>query len=374
MVDKKIVLIAECKDYDSNNVSRVIDIIFDTFSMACVFSKGNILIKPNLCLSVSPDQNITTHPEIVNQIIKKVQDKFHLIIGESHIGDLRKKQIQELWENTGIDNLVNQYGLKRSIFNERTQPYDVGMGKALFSDIIFESDIINVPKLKTHGFMLLTGCIKNMYGLLPGNSKKHYHKIYSNPHEFARFLTEVYSFSNVRLNIVDAVMCLQGNGPGMRGSSKHMGLIVAGIDGFSVDRVLCKLMGIQPSRVMTNWFGNIPIEELDDLHDIEIIGEIDKYKSQFLLPDSYDLKQKFISKAFQLIRSSVAIDNEKCKKCGQCKANCPQEAIEQKSGEYFINNQLCIQCYVCDESCKHNAIYFHDHSLIKNIFSRRQDT
>jgi len=51
----------------------------------------------------------------------------------------------------------------------------------------------------------------------------------------------------------------------------------------------------------------------------------------------------------------AVIDPERCRSCGQCKANCRFDAIEYNA-EYMINKSLCEGCGVCAEICPTQAI------------------
>lgn len=64
------------------------------------------------------------------------------------------------------------------------------------------------------------------------------------------------------------------------------------------------------------------------------------------------------------------INSEKCKRCEQCRINCPQKAIS----EYLkIKKEKCIGCLKCKNVCKHSAIEIYseqkaiDFSAFKNF-------
>ncbi len=40
-----------------------------------------------------------------------------------------------------------------------------------------------------------------------------------------------------------------------------------------------------------------------------------------------------------------------CNQCGVCAEVCPEGAIREKDGEYFIDYDLCTQCLICVDSC-----------------------
>jgi NADH-quinone oxidoreductase subunit F len=62
------------------------------------------------------------------------------------------------------------------------------------------------------------------------------------------------------------------------------------------------------------------------------------------------------------------IDPEKCRGCGLCKKNCPQECISGERKEpHEIDPELCIKCGVCFDVCPFDAVLkTHEHLYKKN--------
>ena len=50
------------------------------------------------------------------------------------------------------------------------------------------------------------------------------------------------------------------------------------------------------------------------------------------------------------------IKESACTKCGECKENCPVDAITINEKKSFIDHDKCIGCAACTAVCKHNAI------------------
>ena len=123
--------------------------------------------------------------------------------------------------------------------------------------------------------MAFTGAIKNMYGIIPYGFRCSFHREYPKSEDFGRMLVDIFSCAPPRLNIMDAVYAMEGEGPSA-GSPKNIGLILASSDAVAMDAVAAKIIGLNPMQIHTTknaaerGLGTARIEEM------EILGE--KYK------------------------------------------------------------------------------------------------
>ena len=92
---------------------------------------------------------------------------------------------------------------------------------------VLEADyIINCAKLKTHALMAMTAAVKNMFGSVPGIKKAEYHCTKSTIEPFTKMLLDLHETVKPHLNLVDAIDCMEGNGPS-GGTVRHMGYTLA---------------------------------------------------------------------------------------------------------------------------------------------------
>jgi len=151
---------------------------------------------------------------------------------------------------------------------------------------VMEADVvINVPVLKTHRGTLLSACLKNVgVGCATREEKKRLHRL-----GIDEGLVDVYSIVRPRLNVVDGIVALEGDGPNLPlGRSKPLGLIVAGSDGLAVDTVCAKIMGIDPKKVKHLRLAGEKGLGVMDLEEIEVKGEsIESVATQFELPSTF---------------------------------------------------------------------------------------
>jgi 2-oxoacid:acceptor oxidoreductase delta subunit (pyruvate/2-ketoisovalerate family) len=54
----------------------------------------------------------------------------------------------------------------------------------------------------------------------------------------------------------------------------------------------------------------------------------------------------------------VAIDKNKCVKCGTCALFCPVNSVRRENGVFFIDPAYCKGCGVCINECPKKAIDF----------------
>ena len=106
--------------------------------------------------------------------------------------------------------------------------------------------LINVPVLKTHRGTLLSNCVKNIgVGVACREEKKRLHRL-----GIDEGLLDVFSVVKPHFNVVDALVCIEGDGPNFPpGKPRTLGLVMAGEDGVAVDAVCARLIGLDPLEV-----------------------------------------------------------------------------------------------------------------------------
>jgi len=109
--------------------------------------------------------------------------------------------------------------------------------------------VVSVAKFKTHADMVLTGAIKNFFGIIPTPLRHTYHSTSKLAEMMGEMLVDVYSVvSPPPLVVCDAVMGMEGEGP-LEGPPRRMGLIMASSDCVAHDAVMAALVGLDPMDV-----------------------------------------------------------------------------------------------------------------------------
>jgi len=357
------VSIARCPDYDRvktySAVRQAVDLLGGIKEF--VNAGERVFIKPNLLKARRPEDAVTTHPEIVRAVIRLVHDAgAEAMVGDSPgMGDLRK-----VCEKAGILDVLREEGVLLAEPDEVVQVKNQGRFQRFeISRLAYEADaIINLPKLKTHGMTVLSGAVKNLFGCIPGKRKVQWHFNTGVNHDlFMMMLVELCALLRPRLTIMDAVVGMEGNGPGS-GDPRKIGVVLAGRDPVSIDTVSSVLVGVAPSRLpilraaASMHFGETELER------IRVLGEglTNVAVKQFRLPPQEHLEWRLPEWARRSLKNALTtrpvINKNICIHCGICQGHCPQGAITTAAGDLAINYRNCIRCFCCQEFCPQGAI------------------
>ena len=357
------VSIVRCTEYDREltfaSVKRAVDLLGGMHSF--VKPGERVLIKPNLLKGTPPEAAVTTHPEIVRAVIKLVREAGGIaLVGDSPgFGDLRSVS-----EKAGLLGVVNEEGATLVELDEAVQVRSQGRFKRFeIARAAHEADaIINLPKLKTHGMTTLTGAVKNLFGCVPGKRKVQWHFNTGVNHElFANMLNELCALLKPRLTIMDAIIGMEGNGPGS-GEPRQIGVVIVGQDPVAVDVVASRVLGVSLDRLpliraaAAGGYGETRPDRIQVLGDsIESVAI-----KHFQLPPQEHLEWRLPEWARTMLKDALTtkpvIDNRACIHCGICQGHCPQGAIENRGGELEIRYRDCIRCFCCQEFCPQGAI------------------
>lgn len=337
------VSIEQCNSYELKEVQQA---IFNSVNnLEFKFKDVNkILLKPNVLGPYAPEKATTTHPKILEALILLLKSK-ELIIGDS-CGDMNA-DTERAMEKAGIKEIANQYNVKILPF-EKDKKIKLNTKNPYLKDILFPQTIkevdliINLPKLKTHCLTQYSGATKNLFGIIPGGQKNELHSQLKSPKEFSQMLLALEELIKPKLNIMDGVIGMEGNGP-TAGTPKITNKILASRSAQHLDQVASKMIDIKNVPTLIQ---DLTLDEAEIIGDLEIIPyqkPSSTIKLAFYTP-------KFLRKA--LFDSALIINKTKCKKCNICVNNCPKQAIKN----YTINNNKCIKCFCCMEFCPEHAI------------------
>ena len=208
---------------------------------------ARVLLKPNLLKAATPESCVATHPEVVRAVAEEVLGAG----GRPFIGDSPAfGSFRDVGRTTGMDLVARELGIDLVELGRPVRVTGTNGGPPLkLSRTALEADVvINIPKLKAHCQLGLTAGVKNLFGCVPGKRKALWHlRLADKENLFAEMLVSVYSHVRPALTILDAIVAMEGNGPG-KGTPKPMGLLLASTDAVAIDRVACELLAYPHER------------------------------------------------------------------------------------------------------------------------------
>ena len=334
--------------------------------------KKTVLLKPNMLSPHPPEEAITTHPLLVQLIATELRALGNrVLIADSPAGG-HNKNIKRLWRVTGMTEAARQSGAQLVDINARSLIERKGLERNFFmTDLLNEVDyVVNMPKLKTHGLTLLTGAIKNVFGLIPGIQKGEFHIRYPNTVDFAQNMVEIFAAVRPDFTIMDAVEILEGNGPSSGGEKRYAGGLFAGKDAVAVDAAGTAFLGFDPLQVDTTRIAAEAGIGDGNIEAISITGDsLESIHARIPAPHIFNRLPGVVYQILQkVIWTRPRANPENCTHCGLCISNCPAGAMKPDAdGVPVIDYQKCIHCFCCAEVCQDNAIYQEVSWLVKKL-------
>jgi uncharacterized protein (DUF362 family)/Pyruvate/2-oxoacid:ferredoxin oxidoreductase delta subunit len=370
------VALLKCEDYDALQLrEKMIEALNLIGLEPQIFAGKKVVVKPNLLNAAAPEKNVVTHPEFFRAAVRMVRDHGGTaILCESPAF----QPLARVMKKAGYDRIAEE---------EDCEVADPRSTAVLFCDgpcrykrfeisaAVFDADIIlNLPKFKTHGLTYMTGAVKNLFGLICGLNKSQWHLKARSKEEFSEFLLDYYSallkgFEKPKkfIHLMDAVMGLEGDGPGAAGTPRKIGAVLAGKDAVSVDAVAMTVVGLRLEEALTVTLGEKRGLGTGTLERIELQGDgLDAFQIRDYVPSKASSGNPVAhwplnTKVFRdLLVEKPAPSKERCTLCYQCKAICPGGAIGESKGESGIplyDYDKCIRCYCCMEICPEAAIH-----------------
>jgi uncharacterized protein (DUF362 family)/Pyruvate/2-oxoacid:ferredoxin oxidoreductase delta subunit len=333
-----------------------------------------IVLKANLLREARPEQAVCTHPSVIAAVGGLARKEGALpVIADSPGGGYRytAKTLDKIYRTSGMLGAAEKAGIEvNRDTTSRPVSYADGMLTKHFDIItpVFEADaVFNLCKMKTHLFTVMTGAVKNIFGVIPGLSKTGYHAKLHDATRFAGMLLDLAQYISPRLNIMDAVLAMEGDGPGS-GDPRHVGLLLGSENPLALDVVAGEIMGIDRTQNPIIMEAERRALKPNRIEEIEIIGadladvKVPDFKRSQVSAGSLGLESmpwyqrilEPLAKNAFTVRPRVIWD--RCIACETCIEGCPVEAVSLVKERAFIDDDKCIRCYCCHELCPEEAI------------------
>lgn len=363
------VAILRCPSYEVERIQTALEAAMDLLGgwEAYVRAGDKVLLKPNLIAPRRPEEAACTHPAVLRALIRSLNKRgCEVWVGDSAGGAIAglAPTAQALAAAGWAQACAEEGATLLNFDREGTVPVPSRTGRLvkefhLARPVCAADVVINVPKLKTHSSGGYTGAVKNTFGCIPGLRKAEFHRMAPELAEFAELLADIHLATRVKLNVLDAIVGMEGSGP-TNGTPKEVGLLMVSPDSLALDLLAAKMIGLDPSRLeILQAAARLGVGE-SDLTRIVVAGDFNAPPPpvEFALPPSVlkgrrRMPRWLLPALIGFFKTRPQIDPGKCRKCGVCRESCPVQAID---GELRIDRRACIECLCCQELCPQGAV------------------
>lgn len=323
------------------------------------FCGQRVWVKPNLLAPHPPERSVTTDPDLVRTVVHQLRARGarEIIVGDNPGGSLHGR-VEDFLRATEVVRA------SEGCFRNIAQSVAVLKLDSRFvsevpvSAVLNQVDVIlNLPVFKTHALTLLTGAVKNLYGVIVGGQKTALHTRARSPDDFAELLVDCYQAIKVpTLHIMDALRGMDGQMGPSAGRVLKIGKLLAARNGVALDSVMALMAGIQPAEIPllriagARGLGPITAEAIEIAGDFEVIPGFQLPTRHFLgaIAGIAGLIYPWLQRYPILVR-------DRCVYCKRCAENCPAQAMKL-APDPTVDRQRCILCYCCVEICPEQAL------------------
>jgi uncharacterized protein (DUF362 family)/Pyruvate/2-oxoacid:ferredoxin oxidoreductase delta subunit len=360
VMDKEVPMpyltITKAPDYNDKTIADAVSDILDSSGLD--WAGRSVLVKPNLLGPFAPDSAVVTHPSIIRAVREELNRRgSRLIVGDNPgvrgygmVG--RTAKVSGAGEASGEDFVNITLRPRRMDLSSRHADSITISSEVLEADLL-----VSLPKFKTHMSTVITGAIKNSFGFVVGAEKSRLHAVAPRLEDFGELVTDIYAIRPPDLVIMDAIVGMEGNGPSA-GRIREIGCILSSDSGGAIDLAMCRMTGIDPSRVATQRVAAERGLAPRTLDEVDLRGELPalhrfRPPSNLVRLDPGGRIYGFISR--RLSAPQMRVDKKLCTACGVCARSCPVEAIIV-DGHPVFDYHKCIACYCCYELCPEHAV------------------
>jgi uncharacterized protein (DUF362 family)/NAD-dependent dihydropyrimidine dehydrogenase PreA subunit len=358
---------------EESSYGRCRDAVDKAFARFPVAIRGKkVAVKVNALKAGDPDsQAFVTHYKLVEAVIQKLESlaPAEIMVGDS-VGTEFYGNSEHVFQTTRLKEAAGRHYRnfsKNLRVVELQEPFKRKV--AVLRDVMDADVYISLPKMKTHGLTMLSGSVKNNFGLLAGAQKSWYHYYSVKPEIFARIIIEMFRLRPPDLVIMDGILAMEGYGPASP-ETRWVNKVLASRDAVALDTVLAQIVGLG--------IGDVPYLRLaaqmhmgeTNFKAIEVLGEastIQEYhrptppEASFSYRAGVGSGRTSIDYYRQRVAYRPVITPETCKHqqgCTACLDICPVGALTGGNPIPGCKRSECILCSACKEVCDFAALTF----------------
>ena len=374
MAEQKSVLLQSGLSYDRpQELAAAVEKIF----CACPAARrlgpdSSVLLKPNLLAKHPPEHAVTTHPAVVEAVVRSLHLRGvkKIVLADSCGGMYSEGGMRAIYRVSGLAEVCGRLGVE--LWEKTTSAPRACDGRLVheFNLItpVHECDFfIDLPKFKTHVMTGMTAAVKNLFGCIPGLQKAEMHMRFPDRERFGQMLCDLAGAVAPDMVILDGIAGMEGDGPA-GGNSRQLGLLLGGEDPWKIDLAVAALMGLDPQKVpylaagiksgvcAPSFTPAMLAQESEPLVPIKD-WKLPESFSSLTFSDRYPTGLRWaVPLVTRLAAPRPVIRRVDCIGCGKCAEICPGHTIQLKNGKAHIDPSGCIRCFCCHEMCPVKAI------------------
>lgn len=205
------VALFRCSDYFRAELAESIQSVLSHLELPCSLTGSTVLLKPNLISSRGPAL-ACTHPHFLAAVARWFADHgARVTVGDSPaLGTtssvMARHGMTELLAGIPVEQVHFRTPVRRTLEN--------GVSVEIAAEALECDLFVNLPKLKAHNQMYMTGAVKNFFGVVVGMRKAMLHMSHGRSHrEFSEILLGLPDLLPPHLSIVDGVEAMHRSGP-----------------------------------------------------------------------------------------------------------------------------------------------------------------
>lgn len=383
------VALTRCDVYDTERLEGIILDMLEKLGIAHMFDGKKVAVKPNLVMKTGPERAATTHPAVLEAMLRVLSGRAdQVVIAESPGGLYTEQILRANYRTCGVAEVAERCGVKLNFdVTHRTLEAKDGKTSKLFDIItpIADADVIvNLAKLKSHALTGYSGAVKNYFGTVPGVTKFEMHARFPDYNDFGSMLAdlcEMHITGKPTFNLLDGIVAMEGNGP-TGGTPRKLDCLIGGVNPFCVDIAGSYIIGAEGVIMLEEGIkrGFCP-RTAGELNLISDEGIDAFFVPDFVKPDTARrggssllarLPTMFGGRLNSWLQPKPVIDTKRCVGCGECERSCPAHTIEMRKvkngkNKARIKDGDCIKCYCCQELCPFKAVKIRKNPLIRLI-------
>ena len=315
-----------------------------------------------------PQQRFTTHPSVAEAVIQVLLD----CGAKVRFGDdvaRAGRHTARIWEATGFSVVAARTGARlvdvmasggREVRGHLRYPR-----KYLISNAYLEADrVVNIANFRSHASIVLSGAIKNMFGVVLGLRKALIHKLFrGDPRKFSRAIADIHTLVKADVSLLDLTSVVEGHGA--REGIRPVGFLLASIDPVALDALAARAVGYDRLPVWTTYYAEKFGLGCGRYEDIRVLG-MDKEslpRVELEPPQSFqNPKPGLYAWASNVANATVlrprpVVQESACTGCWECISRCPVQCIAPgAAGKAHIDLTRCGDCGACLKTCADSAL------------------